>query len=197
MGLTMLLMLFRRLCSLKIVRLESSLLSLNMEEGEAAVTRWDDLDIDILVKIFQAFDIFELTSSIAQVCKTWRLACCDPLLWKTLNLSGLKSNFIKIPLEPYVYVHGRSDKSLTQILKLALDLSCGSILTLIFHYNLYISDEQLTYTAERYFPNPEKLVLQCYFVLFPSSFFFLYHSKPLESVIHVYIVADIFMSNSV
>lgn len=129
-----------------------SLLSLKMEEGEPVLRRWEDLDIDVLVKIFQSFDIFELTSGIAQVCSTWRLACCDPLLWRTLNLSDLKSNFIKIPLEPYVYVDGRSDKTLTRILKLTLNLSRGSISTLIFHFNLYISDEQLTYTAERYFP---------------------------------------------
>lgn len=129
-----------------------------MEEGEPVLRRWEDLDIDVLVKIFQSFDIFELTSGIPQVCSTWRLACCDPLLWRTLNLSNLKSNFIKIPLEPYVYVDGRSDKTLTRILKLALNLSRGSISTLIFHFNLYISDEQLTYTAERC-PGLKRLVM--------------------------------------
>ncbi|GFZ15321.1 RNI-like superfamily protein [Actinidia rufa] len=93
-----------------------------MEDGSSFVRRWEDMDIDILVRIFQSFDIFELTSGIAQVCSAWRLAACDPLLWKTLDLSVLKSNFIKIP---------------------------GNILTLIFHYDLYVRDDQLTYTAER------------------------------------------------
>lgn len=121
-----------------------------MEGEEYDMRKWEDLDIDILVRIFQSFNIFELTSGIARVCSTWRLACCDPILWKTLDLSMMKSNFIKIPLEPYVYVDGRSDETLTRILKISLNLSRGSILTLIFHYNLYISDDQLTYTAERY-----------------------------------------------
>ncbi|KAH7841858.1 hypothetical protein Vadar_021824 [Vaccinium darrowii] len=116
------------------------------------------MDIDILVKIFQSFDIFELTSGIAQVCSTWRLAACDPLLWKTLDLSMLKSNFIKIPLEPYVYVDGRSDKTLTKVLKIALNLSKGNIQKLILHYNLYVSDDQLTYAAERC-PRLKRLVM--------------------------------------
>lgn len=121
----------------------------DMEENCNFTKRWEDLDTDILVKIFQSFDIFELISGIAHVCSAWRMACCDPLLWKTLDLSMMKSNFIKIPLEPYVYVDGRSDRTLTRILRLSLSLSRGNIRTLIFHFNLYVSDDQLTYTAER------------------------------------------------
>ena len=120
-----------------------------MEESHSVARRWEDLDTDILVKIFQSFDIFQLTSGIAHVCSSWRMACCDPLLWKTLDLSMMRSNFIKIPLEPYVYVGARSDKTLTHLLKISLSLSQGNIMTLIFHFNLYVSDDQLTYTAER------------------------------------------------
>ncbi|KAH7557611.1 hypothetical protein ACOSP7_027450 [Xanthoceras sorbifolium] len=129
-----------------------------MEDCASAVRRWEDLDNDILVKIFQLFDVFELTSGIAHVCSSWRSACCDPLLWKTLDLSMLRSNYIKIPLEPYVYVDGRSDKTLTRVLKISLSLSRGYITTLIFHVNLYVSDDQLTYTAERC-PRLRRLVL--------------------------------------
>ncbi|XP_055826984.1 F-box/LRR-repeat protein At3g48880-like [Solanum dulcamara] len=120
-----------------------------MEEGDSSVRRWEDLYIDILVKILQSFDLFELTAGLAHVCSVWRLACSDQFLWMTLDLSILKSNFIKISLEPYVYVDCQSDKTLTSLLKICLNLSCGNILTLIFHYNLYVSDDQLTYTAER------------------------------------------------
>ncbi|KAI3508274.1 hypothetical protein L1887_23280 [Cichorium endivia] len=134
------------------------LIDLKMEEYDHGTKKWEDLDIDILVKIFQTFDIFQLTSGISRVCSTWRYAACDPLLWRTLDLSNLKSNFIKIPLEPYVYVDCRSDKTLTRILKIALNLSRGNVSTLIFHYNLYVSDEQLTYAAERC-PRLKRLVL--------------------------------------
>ncbi|GMJ13567.1 snc1-influencing plant E3 ligase reverse genetic screen 4 [Hibiscus trionum] len=129
-----------------------------MEESDRVARRWEDLDIDILVKIFQSFDIYQLTSGIAQVCSSWRMACCDPLLWRTLDLSMMKSNFIKIPLEPYVYVDARSDKTLTRLLKTSLSLSQGNIMTLIFHFNLYVSDDQLTYTAERC-PRLRRLVM--------------------------------------
>lgn len=129
-----------------------------MEDGYYIGRRWEDLDTDILVKIFQSFDILELTSGIAHVCSAWRMACCDPLLWKTLDLSMMKSNFIKIPLEPYVYVDGRSDKILTRLLKISMSLSRGNITTLIFHFNLFVSDEQLTYTAERC-PQLRRLVM--------------------------------------
>ncbi|XP_010061189.2 F-box/LRR-repeat protein At3g48880 [Eucalyptus grandis] len=119
-----------------------------MEESGSATRKWEDLNTDMLVEIFQTFDISELTSRIAHVCSAWHLACRDPLLWKTLDLSALESTFIKIPQPPYVYVHSQSDKAVTQLLKIALNLSQGSIQTLIFHFNLYLSDEQLTYTAE-------------------------------------------------
>ncbi|KAF9668324.1 hypothetical protein SADUNF_Sadunf15G0116900 [Salix dunnii] len=119
-----------------------------IEERGTARRRWEDMDIDILVKIFHSLTVFELTSGIAHVCSTWRMAACDPFLWKTLDLSMLKSNYIKIPLEPYVYVHGHSDKTLTRFLKISLSLSRGNITSLFFHCNLYVSEYQLTYTAQ-------------------------------------------------
>jgi hypothetical protein len=120
-----------------------------MEGVVSNTRRWEDLDRDILVKIFQLLAIFELMSGIAHVCSAWRMACCDQFLWKTLDLSMLRSNFIKIPMEPFVYVAEQSDKKLTRLLKISLNLSRQSIVTLIFHFNLYVSDDQLTYTAER------------------------------------------------
>ncbi|CAN7021907.1 unnamed protein product [Brassica rapa subsp. trilocularis] len=116
------------------------------EEYESRrLRRWEELDTDILVKIFHKFSVFEL----ARVCSVWRTVCCDPILWKTLDLSHMRSSFIKIPLEPYVYVERRSDESLTRILKLSVNLSGGNTRTLAFHFNLFLSDDQLTYTAER------------------------------------------------
>ncbi|XP_059304823.1 F-box/LRR-repeat protein At3g48880-like [Lycium ferocissimum] len=128
-----------------------------MEGGDSLVRRWEDLDSDVLVKILQSFDLLDLTGP-AQVCTAWQLACSDQVFWKMLDLSVLKSNFIKIPFEPYVYVDSQSDKSLTRLLKIYLNLSRGSILTLIFHYNLYVRDDQLTYTAERC-PRLKRLVM--------------------------------------
>ncbi|CAF2085102.1 BnaAnng30020D [Brassica napus] len=125
------------------------------EEYESRrMRRWEELDTDILVRIFLKFSVFEL----ARVCSVWRTVCRHPILWKTLELSHMRSSFIKIPLEPYVYVERRSDESLTRILKLSMNLSGGNTRTLAFHFNLFLSDDQLTYTAERC-PGLRRLVL--------------------------------------
>lgn len=129
-----------------------------MEDNHSITTRWEDLDTDILVRIFQSFNIFELTAGIAHVCSAWRMAACDPLLWKTLDLTMLESIYIKIPLEPYVYVNSRCDKILNRVLKISLSLSRGNIINLIFDLECYLSDDQLTYTAERC-PRLRRLVL--------------------------------------
>nr|TKS04475.1 hypothetical protein D5086_0000142000 [Populus alba] len=69
-----------------------------MEEGGTVTRRWEEMDIDILVKIFQSLTVLELTSGIVHVCSAWRLAACDPWLWKTLdcpcwNLISSKSHW--------------------------------------------------------------------------------------------------------
>ncbi|PHT87204.1 hypothetical protein T459_09310 [Capsicum annuum] len=70
-----------------------------MEEGNFPTRRWEDLKIDILVKILQASDFFEMIFVVSQVCRSWRLACSNQDLWKTLDLSVLQSNFIRTQIE--------------------------------------------------------------------------------------------------
>lgn len=124
---------------------------IKQQRTENVVKGWENLDTDVLMRIFQNhFSIDELTSGLAHVCRGWRAVCCDPVLWDTLDLSHMKSVFIKTNNEPYVYVERRSDEYLTRILKLSMSLSKGNTRTLIFHYNLFLTDDMLTYTAERY-----------------------------------------------
>ncbi|PHT53154.1 F-box/LRR-repeat protein [Capsicum baccatum] len=70
-----------------------------MEEGNFPTRRWEDLKIDILVKILQASDFFETIFVVSQVCRSWRLACSNQDLWKRLDLSVLQSNFIRTQIE--------------------------------------------------------------------------------------------------
>ncbi|KAD6796427.1 hypothetical protein E3N88_07323 [Mikania micrantha] len=123
-----------------------------MEEDVPERRKWEDMHNDNLVKIFQTYDISKM-AGMPQVCRSWRYAVCYPFLWRTLDLSMLESNFIKTSVEPYVYVDEPSDKELTRILKISLNLSLRNITTLIFHFNLYVRDDQLTYTAERGAPS--------------------------------------------
>ncbi|KAB2596658.1 F-box/LRR-repeat protein [Pyrus ussuriensis x Pyrus communis] len=153
-----------------------------MDDGGFPVRKWEDLDTDILVKIFQSFDIFGLTSGIAHVycfddtsesddsssaigkvncsavCKKWRSTLCDPRLWNTLDLSTMKSHFIKTLDKPYVYVCSRSEMALSRALKISLSLSQRNITTLIFNLQLYVPNDLFIYTAERC-PNLKRLVM--------------------------------------
>ena len=127
----------------------------SFETGERKVDKssvnWGSVDVDVMVQIFQSFDIVGLTSGVAQVCRLWRKAACDPINWNTLDLSKLESMFIRTRMHPFVYVASGSDTSLTRLLKVSLHLSQGNTRCLIFRFNLYLNDDQLAFIAERYF----------------------------------------------
>ncbi|XP_010454661.1 PREDICTED: F-box/LRR-repeat protein At3g48880-like [Camelina sativa] len=128
---------------------------------ENVVKGWENLNTDILMRILEEhFSINELTSGLelAHVCRGWRAVCCDPLLWDTLDLSHLNSIYIKAVKSPYLYVPRRCDENVTRILKLFMSLSKGNTRTLIVNYNLFLTCDMLTYTAERC-PNLRRLVL--------------------------------------
>jgi len=109
-----------------------------------------NLNNDVLVEIFKHFDILESTSAVGRFVEALQRASNDQPHWQTLDFSMLKSNFIKTRLEPYVWVNSHSDTTLYNFLLLALDVSQGNIKTLIFHYNLYLTNDQFIYTARRY-----------------------------------------------
>ncbi|KAL8233683.1 hypothetical protein R6Q59_019783 [Mikania micrantha] len=157
------------------------LTDLKMEEDVPERRKWEDMHNDNLVKIFQTYDISKM-AGMPQVCRSWRYAVCYPFLWRTLDLSMLESNFIKTSVEPYVYVDEPSDKELTRILKISLNLSLRNITTLIFHFNLYVRDDQLTYTAERC-PKLKRLVLPAWNLITETGLFKAINSwKDLESL---------------
>lgn len=119
-------------------------------EGDRPLKRnWQEMDEDLLWVIVKYFKSSELCWGFPQVCTSWRSVSCDPNLWKTLDLSMVRSNFIKTSAEPYVYVDRPSDKALTRVLKLSLSLSRGNVTTLVFHLETYVKDDQLIYAAER------------------------------------------------
>ena len=60
-----------------------------MEKEDSSGRRCEVLDINILVMAFLSFGLFQLIYAIPQVCRAWRLTCCDPHLWKMLDLSVL------------------------------------------------------------------------------------------------------------
>lgn len=128
-----------------------------MTEVKPAVKKWEEMETDVLVKILKELNIIEL-SPVSQVCRLWRLACSDPLLWGTLDLGLLKSNFIQTRASPYIWVDERSDRKLIKLLRVAMAISCGNITNLVFHFNLYMKDDHLSYISERC-PHLKRLVM--------------------------------------
>ncbi|CAJ2655367.1 unnamed protein product [Trifolium pratense] len=91
--------------------------------------------------------MFESTSSIIDFTRAWGKSNNDQ--WETLDFSMLKSDFIKTKSEPYVWVNSRCDNFLYKLLFVALNLSQGNIKTLLFHYNLFLSNDQFSCIARR------------------------------------------------
>ena len=125
-----------------------------MEDGDdPEMTRWKCLmtilNTDVLPEILQYVDIFESPSSMAQFADAWHRASFVQPLWHTLDFSVLRSHYIKNTTAPFVCVASQSERTLTNLLSIALSLSPGNIMTLIFHYNLFLSNDQFAYTAQR------------------------------------------------
>ncbi|KAG0484356.1 hypothetical protein HPP92_008435 [Vanilla planifolia] len=119
-----------------------------MAEIKSASRRWEEMETDVLVKIFKELNMIEM-APVALVCQAWRSACSDALLWNTLDLGLLKSNFIQTRALPYIWVDDRSDRRLMKILRIAMSLSRGTVTCLVFHFNLFMKDEHLSYIVER------------------------------------------------
>ncbi|WJX20786.1 hypothetical protein P8452_10286 [Trifolium repens] len=107
------------------------------------------LNNDALSNIFKRIDIYESNLAIYRFNEAWKKASNEQPAWQTLDFSMLKSEFVKNLNKPYVWVHSRSDAYLSHLLFVALNLSQGNIKTLIFHYNLFLTNEQFIYTATR------------------------------------------------
>ena len=134
-----------------VVCVEGKIIFEQMTNNSSSARGWNNMDYDILVKIFMALNVMDLISGVSQVCSLWRSACCDPALWKKLDLSNLNSNSsLYIPQEPYAWSDDQSSKNLMKILKTGLNLSQGNVNCLIFHFYVFIENEHLIYAAERY-----------------------------------------------
>lgn len=116
------------------------------------VTMWnlllENFNVDVLVEIIKHVGIFETTLVVCRFVKAWKIASNNQ--WQTLDFSMLKSDFVKTSNKPFVWVHSRSENTLYNLLFVAMELSQGNIKNLIFHYNLYLTNDQFVYTAIRY-----------------------------------------------
>lgn len=125
-----------------------------MRNKNLSVHRWNNMDYDILVKIFMSLNAMDLISVVSQVCSSWRSACCDPILWKKLDLGiQISESCIYAPLQSDAWSYSVSNNNrLMNILKTTSNLSQGNVTCLIFNFFEYVEDEHLVYAAKRYVP---------------------------------------------
>ncbi|CAL5356112.1 unnamed protein product [Camellia sinensis] len=150
--------------------------------------KWEDMQYDLLLKIFKGFNQMDLIFIISRVCQSWRLVCSDPTLWQTLDLRVL-SDYFDVPSRPFAWIDSYSCVRLRIILRNAFALSNGSITNLIFHFYVCITSDQLIYVATSC-PNLKRLVLPAWHQISAEGFkTALQQWKGLESMIVPRIIA--------
>ncbi|KAL3538098.1 hypothetical protein ACH5RR_001464 [Cinchona calisaya] len=115
-------------------------------------TSWNDMDADILLKIFASLSVLDLVIRISGVCKSWRSLLQEPILWKTtLDLSMFRNYFLSQNLD-------RANERGLYFFKIAMNRSSLQPKKLIFDITPTINDKFLIYVAERC-PNLKELVV--------------------------------------
>lgn len=94
--------------------------------------RWEDMEPDCLLAIFQRLPLEDLTLGAPFVCKSWHKASLDPLCWTNLNFQASAfasgGKFSKKFGENYAI----SAFSISGLVKLAVARSCGLAVVLKF-----------------------------------------------------------------
>lgn len=120
--------------------------------------RWEEMDEDCLVNIFQRLGLEDLTLGVPFVCKSWFRASLDPLCWRVLDLEPLDfmpwSNFTKRFMRQY----SLRQFSFTGFMKLLAVRSRGSAVELRFPLVFGASVHDLFYASAEC-PGLKKVVL--------------------------------------
>ncbi|PON84597.1 F-box domain containing protein [Trema orientale] len=129
-----------------------------MKNKNSTITTWNDMPCDILVKIFVALDILDLVTGVSRVCSAWRAACFEPILWRKIDLSAVKTDLVEIPMRADDSFEDEPSNIVMLILKSIVKFSRGNVSSLIFPFHISLWNEDIVWTAER-FRNLKRLVL--------------------------------------
>ncbi|EFH50958.1 hypothetical protein ARALYDRAFT_352228 [Arabidopsis lyrata subsp. lyrata] len=126
------------------------------------VPRWENMDRDILAKIFEMLNVVDITMGASRVCVTWFLVAHQKSLWKTINLANLQLADFKHPrLQNLRFESQNVIEGLHNPRRVLLEITkfSGTAPTnLFFNFYSFIEDEDLIIAFER-MPNIRKLVL--------------------------------------
>ncbi|CAH8367181.1 unnamed protein product [Eruca vesicaria subsp. sativa] len=131
------------LCSICNVRVARSRKSL----------KWQNMDRDILVKIFEKLNVIDITMGASRVCISCFLASHEKSLWKTINLANLQRVNFSHPQLPNSRAEDEKVNEhvclYNMILIESTKFSSTVPINLFFNYDNYLKDEDLIIAAQR------------------------------------------------
>ncbi|XP_019088203.1 PREDICTED: putative F-box protein At4g11580 [Camelina sativa] len=154
------------------------------------VPSWENMDSDILAKIFEKLNVVDITVGASRVCVTWFLAAHQKSLSKTINLANPKLVEFKHPRvknlrlkSQYVNVEEEGLHNMRKILIRVTKFSGTVPTNLFFNFYSFVEDEDPIIASER-MPNIRKLVLPQWCNLRESSYKFAFSQwKNLHTLI--------------
>lgn len=116
-------------------------------------SRWENMERNILAKIFGMLNVIDILMGASRVCISWFLASHNPTLWKSIDLSNLKSIILdnnpnKAKFPPNDDEQERKYE-LRNILTEITKFSSTVTTNLVFDLYYYIQEEDLEIIAPR------------------------------------------------
>ncbi|CAH8362849.1 unnamed protein product [Eruca vesicaria subsp. sativa] len=148
------------------------------------ISGWEDMERNILAKIFGMLNVIDIIKGVSRVCVSWFLASHDKALWKTIDLSNIKSIISKNPDKADDLSNDEEHQyELRNILAEITKFNSSVTTNLVFDNCYYIQEEELAIIAPR-MPNVQKLSLPLYRNINESALMFTFSQwKNLQTLV--------------
>ncbi|KAJ0256037.1 hypothetical protein HA466_0090560 [Hirschfeldia incana] len=118
------------------------------------------MERNILAKIFGMLNVIDIIKGTSRVCVSWFLASHNKALWKTIDLSNLKSIISKNPDKPdHLSNEEEHQYELRNILAEITKFNSSVTTNLVFDNSYYIQEEELAIIAPSQWKNLQTLVI--------------------------------------
>ncbi|XP_010479399.1 PREDICTED: putative F-box protein At4g11580 [Camelina sativa] len=148
---------------------------------------WENMDRNILAKIFGMLNVIDIIMGASRVCISWFLASHNRTLWKSINLTDLKPiSLDDNPKKAEFLLDNNDEERRYQLRDILMEITkfSNTITTDLFlDYYYYIQEEDLAIIAER-MPNIKKIAFTLWCDLNENSFQFTFSRwKNLQTLI--------------
>ncbi|XP_077239775.1 F-box/LRR-repeat protein At3g48880-like [Tasmannia lanceolata] len=106
--------------------------------------KWEDLEMDCLVTVFENLGLEEMILGVPFVCRSWYKASTDRLCWKILDFNPICPCSFE---ERFMQEYRIQNFSFTGLLKFVVTRSCGSAVELMFPLG-YLDLEHIVYVSD-------------------------------------------------